>query len=147
MACFGNHNTCCDRPYDVQRVEEEATLPGIPGGRLGRLLVEAQTMLMLAHESCCLYHTAIKIRTYMPTDICSLDTQRTCSLFAGSMLLAIKNAIMCQSYSFGALGIEPWGPNNATKSRLTVKVAGRYCTAGANTPPKFLCLNEDNVTS
>ena len=44
------------------------------------------------------------------------------------------------------LGIETWGPDNATKSRLTVKVAGRYCTAGASTQPGFLRLNEDNET-
>ena len=147
MACFGNCNTCCDRPYDVQRLEEEATSPGIPGGRLGRLQVEARTMLKLAHESSCLYHTAIKISTYMPTDLCSLDTQRTCSLFVGSMPLDIINAMMCQSYSVGALGIEPWGPTNATNSGLRVKVTSRHCSAGANTPPSFLRLNEDNVTS
>ena len=44
------------------------------------------------------------------------------------------------------LGIETWGPDNATKSRLTVKVPGRYCTALASTQPSFLRLNEDNVT-
>ena len=83
----------------------------------------------------------------MPTDLCSLDTQQTCSLIAGSMSLDIVNTMMCHSYYVGALGIEPWGPENATNSGLRVKVTGRHCTAGATTPPSFLRLNEDNVTS
>ena len=83
VACFGNCNMSCDRPYDMQRLEEEATSPGIPEGRLGRLLVEARTMLMLAQESCCLDHTAIEITIYTPTDTCSLYTQENACFLQG----------------------------------------------------------------
>lgn len=66
-------------------------------------------MLMLVHKSCCLDPTAIEISTYLPIYTCSLDTQRTYSLFAGSMPLANIYAMMCQLWSFLTLRIAAMG--------------------------------------
>ena len=66
-------------------------------------------MSMLVHKSYCLDPMAIEINTYLPIYTCSLDTQRTYSLSAGSMPLVNIYAMMCQLWTFVTLRIAAMG--------------------------------------